>query len=167
MFKKILNVFKNKYKLYETTLLFDEPIPSCKIDSLLYEDKNWKFCYKVNSPIDLNDNTENLNLAIYGHISDLELIKRDTLHEKSCNIKINSLNDYIKYLTLQIEADKKYREEFMKKIEYNNELKNNLQLNVVELSNKNYSNEELQKMRITYIAGIYDQNEHNTIFKAV
>lgn len=167
MFKKISNIFNNK-KEYEIILDFDEPIPSCRIDSLKYIDGKWIFCYKVYSPVDfLNGDTSKLELSIYGHISDLQLVKNDSLNSLSANIKIDSLDEYLNYLKLQVEADKNYRKEFMQKIEYNNELKNNLQLNVVELLNKDYSNKELKKLDVNYIADIYELKNNSTIFSAV
>lgn len=166
MFNKILSVSKNK-KEYEILLLFDEPIPSCKIDSLIYKNNKWFFVYKTYSPIDITDKNDDLNLVIYGHISDLQLEDASSLNPLSVNIKINSFNEYINFLNLQIKADKEYRKQFKKKLKYNRELENSIQLNVVELLNKDYNNDDIKKENITYIANIYRQNDDFTIFSAV
>lgn len=141
-------------------LRFNHPIPSCEIYALEF-DKNsnssspWTFIYAINTPKELNNN-EDLNLIIYGYISDLWIKEKDYVHPESINIRINSLDEYLNYLELQYKTDNLYREEW---------IKNNPDAtpNTICLENKNYNNNDLKKLNIHFISSIFSMdNENNT-----
>lgn len=145
-------------------LKFKEPIPSCGIYSLEYNEKlkEWTYVYILNTPFELtNDNQK--DLIIYEYISDLWLKESDNLHQNSVNLKIKTLDQYLKLLDLQRKTDLEFREKWKKD---NPEQAKNCP-NQKNLSNKDYSNEELEQLGIHFIANIIDKDDNCTIFAAV
>lgn len=140
-------------------LKFENPIPSCEIHSLEYHNNKWFFIYALNTPFELN-NDNNEELIIYEYISDLYLKKISDVHAESVNIKIKTLDNYLKLLELQRNEDIKYRENWIK--ENPDEIPNKL-----ILENKNYSFEDLRNEGVHYISSILESNDEKTIFSGI
>lgn len=137
-------------------LKFEDPIPSCKINSLEFTDNKWFFIYALEVPYDINNENEK-ELIIYGHISDLSIGTKDEVHEESVNIKIKTLNDILNLLKVQREEDEKYRKIWRSE---NPEAIPN----IITLENKSYSNKELVEAEVSYISGIEAINSNTTEF---
>ena len=151
-------------------LKFEEPIPSCRIHSLAFEDGKINFVYAVNTPREITDSMES-PLAVYEHISDLKLVEASELHELSVNIKINSLAQYLEFLQKQQKADADYRKSFFDLLKYNSEaienLNKNLMNNSIKLEKRNYDNDELTKLGVNYIASILEEDNNYAVYAAV
>lgn len=142
-------------------LTFDRPIPSCAIHSLKFDKstQKWSYIYALKTPFELtNENTK--ELIIYEYISDLYLKEADSVHPESINIRIKTLDEYVKLLNEQIKADLEYRKSWLEK-------NPNAKPSTVELENKDYSNIELQSLNVHFVANMVEKGDKTTIFAAI
>lgn len=145
-------------------LIFDEPIPSCSIYGLKYENEKWKFIYALNTPFELTDENSQ-EMIIYEYISDLTIKESKDLHPDSTNIKFKTLSEYLKILRMQIDEDKKFRENYFNKlIESGEKIP---EPNTIELNHKDYNYSELKEIGVHFISKIYDDKSFTTIFAAI
>ena len=143
-------------------LEFEEPIPSCRIYSMLYRNNKWIYCYAIETPKEItNDNEE--ELLIYGYISDLTVKLGKNQHKDSVNIYFKTLDELLNILKLQREADIKFREEWKKQ---------NPDAKIADfatriLENRDYSHKELKKLDVNFVASVIEQKEDKTKFAAI
>lgn len=117
-------------------LKLNDPIPSCEIYSLEFDEGKWIYIYALNVPFELTDeNTE--EIIVYEYISDLYLKLPNTVHPESVNLKVIKLHEYLHLLNKQREADLDYRNKWLSKLDVIPEI------NSVTLKNKSYSHQEL------------------------
>lgn len=144
----------------EQALIFKEPIPSCDINHLIYENGQWNFGYMLITPVELKPN-EKYDLVIYEFISDLQLRQRKEIRIKeSVNIPITSYDQYLEFLNKQREEDLRYRKEWLK-------THHDAKPSTIILENKNYSRRELQDAGVHFISGILNQDKDKTEFIAI
>lgn len=147
-------------------LKFKEPIPSSFIHALEYDEnsKEWTYCYALNTPFELtNENTK--ELLIYEFICDLHLEENSTVNDESVNIKIKTLDEYLRLLDLQIEVDKKYRKDWLEENKNNEEV--NTEPNTFSIENRDYTYEELRRIGINYISFLVESDKEISIFAGV
>lgn len=140
-------------------LKFDSPIPSCSIYELEFKDGKWYYIYALNTPFELTNDNE-MELIVYEYISDLYLRLPESVHPESVNLRIKTLDQYLKLLEMQKNEDKKYREYWLSK---NPEAKPN----TIQLENKSYTHDELTNIGVNYIASIYEFEDGFTSFAAI
>lgn len=138
-------------------LEFDNPIPSCSIYGLKFNNGKWKFIYRVETPNILNKENKDEEYIIYEYISDLKVKHKKDVHPESVNIVFKTLDEYLSFLEAQRIADIEYREKWKK--EHPDEIPN-----LFILENKNYDFNDLINLDIHFIAGIKQINENNTEF---
>lgn len=135
----------------------ENPIPSCEILELEYENGKWYYIYGINTPEEIS-NEESKEFIVYGHISNL-VVKYDDLNELSVNIHFKTLDQYIDILNKQRQADLDYRVSWLSRHP-------KCPINTVILENRSYKQEELQE-KISYLSTILMEVDDVTIFAAV
>lgn len=141
-------------------LKLKEPIPSCEIYSLEFQNNEWIYVYALNVPFELtNDNTE--EIIVYEYISDLYLKLSDSVHPESVNLRITKLDEYYHLLKNQREADLSYREKWLSKLDVTPEI------NSIILENKSYTHQELLNNNLHYISYIIQYTDEITTFAAI
>lgn len=135
---------------------FKEPIPSCEILELEYENGEWIYVYGINTPVEINESSK--GLIVYGHICNLE-VKHDDLPELSVNIHFDTMDQYMEILKSQRQADLDYRKDWLKRHP-------KCPVNTAILENRNYDHEELSE-HISYLSTIIFKMQNETVFAAV
>lgn len=153
-------------------LEFNEPIPSCEINSLVWKGDGWKFVYAIDTDEEITDknpsNDGGSRFIVYGHISNLTVRKSGNESINSINISFNTLSEYKALLNSLSEEDKKYREKFLAENKDQMEELTKKKENYIRiLKNKNYSYKELRTVsediltyvdnkesKVTYIASL-------------
>lgn len=93
----------------------DYPIPSCKLNKLIWNDKEkkWEFEYVITNKSKIKITPDNKkDLYVYSHISNLTIT--DKINQGSINIIVHTLDDILKLMEKQAEQDKLYREKWIK-----------------------------------------------------
>lgn len=140
-------------------LKFNEPIPSCSINSIEFIDGKWVFNYALNTPFELTDDNRN-DLIVYEYISDLFVKNAEGLHHESVNVHFKTLTEYLSLLKRQQEEDINFR------IAWKENNPDALPLTIT-LENKNYSLQELKKLNVNFIASIVNLDSEFTEFAAI
>lgn len=140
----------------------DEPIPSCEIHSLEFENENWKYIYAISVPYELTNNDNNVELIVYSFISNLDL-REDTMSGLSANVRVKALDEYMLLLEKQRNVDLEYREKW---------LESNPDATISEyskrvLTNKSHSLSELKELEVQYISKILYKDDNQTTFAAI
>lgn len=135
-------------------LYFNNPIPSCKIYELKFEDKKWQFGYLVESNFDLDE--EFKNVYIYGNVCGLYL-ESANMPNGSVNIQVSSMEEYIKYLELQRKLDLLFRKTWIMENPDETPIR-------IRLHKRTYSNRELAELDIKYISSIFKKEHSFTVF---
>lgn len=140
-------------------LNFDNPIPSCEIHELNFVDGKWVFVYALLTPVKLTNENEQ-ELLVYEYISDLKLVTLETVNLKSINLRVKTLDEYLKLLYAQMKTDVEYREMWKAK-------NPTAEPNKLKLLNQNYSHNDLSRLGVTFIASILEKLEGNTVFTGI
>lgn len=141
-------------------LKFDNPIPSCAIHELIFDEKEkkWTYVYALNTPFTLTNENKEV-LLVYEFISDLHLKSSEGIHPESINLKIKTLDEYLALLERQRQEDLRYREKWIK--EHIDDLP---VPNTISLKNQNYSYKDLQKNNVHYIASCLEIKDDESVF---
>lgn len=134
------------------------PIPSCAIYGLKFNEGNWEFVYAVKTPIELKPGEE-YDLVVYEYISDLYLKRRSSVNPQSVNVPVRTLEGYLGLLERQRLEDIRYRKEWCAR-------NPGVEANTVELDNRDYDPSELKNL-LTYVSGVKSVDQNKTIFIAV
>lgn len=138
-------------------ITFEEPIPTCRIFSLTFDGGKWRYHYRVETPVELKGE---LDLVIYGHVSDLYLVHSNDIKDGGVNIPVKSLENYVKLLELQREKDLLFRKLWLEK----NPGRTIGERNRVKLENRDYPAEELRELGIMYVSSELEHSDMMTEF---
>lgn len=140
------------------SVVTDNPVPSCVIQNLLWDEDNkrWSYEYYVTIPnkIEIDEDGKfSKDLYVYGHIQELKLV--DTVTKNSINISVKSVDDIKRMIDVQYKADIEYRNQW---IENNPDYIDNVF--TIQVENKT------QYSEYNHIISIKEQNEDHTVFIA-
>jgi hypothetical protein len=143
-------------------LEFDNPIPSCEIHEVHYNNGLWKFRYAVNTPIEIT-NENQIDLIVYEFIADLSIRIGEGQHKDAVNIHFKTLDEYLLLLESQLTADLIFRKRWLEK-NPNAKVKKFATKN---LENRDYNINELRAHGIHFISFLIENDGKISTFAAV
>lgn len=143
-------------------LEFEDPIPSCEIYGLRYDNGVWKFKYAVNTPMEItNENT--IDLIVYEYICDLTVRIGEGQHKDAVNIHFKTLDEYLLLLESQRITDLAFRANWLKK----NPGAQVKKFAMKTLENKDYDINDLRALEIRFMSFLIEDNGEISTFAAV
>ena len=143
-------------------LEYDQPIPSCEIHGLRYDDGEWKFRYAVNTPVEItNENT--VDLIVYEYISDLSIRIGEGQHKDAVNIHFKTLDQYMALLESQRLADLMFRKRWLEKHPGAQVKKFATKV----LCNRDYDINELRAEGVRFLSFLVEDGGETSTFAAV
>ena len=140
-------------------LKFKQPIPSCEIYGLEFNNGEWSYIYALNTPFELtNDNKK--EMIVYEYICDLCIKEANNIHPESVNIRFKTLDEYLSILNRQIEEDLKFRQNWIRNHPDSKPA-------TIKLENKDYSFNELKELDVHLISFIVKKEQNITIFAGI